>query len=86
MEGVIKNYRRGRNTQYTDQAVVEIGGVKSKKDASAYVGKTLVWKSTAGREISGKVMDTHGNTGALRVKFQRGLPGQAIGQKVSFSD
>jgi ribosomal protein L35AE/L33A len=32
--------------------------------------------------MSGKVAASHGNSGAVRVIFETGMPGQALGQKV----
>ena len=85
MEGIIKNFRRGRHTQTTNQMVVYINEVKSKEDASKLVNKTVVWKSPAGKEIKGKIRSAHGNKGAVRVLFETGMPGQAIGDKVIIS-
>lgn len=86
MKGVIKNYRRGVRTQRPNQAIVELKMVKSKKAAALLIGKKVTWKSPAGKELVGKVVDVHGNGGAIRVRFSRGMPGQAIGQQVSFSE
>lgn len=85
MEGIIKNFRRGRHTQTTNQMVVYINEVKSKEEASKLVGKTVSWKSPAGKEIKGKVRSAHGNKGAVRILFEKGMPGQAIGNKVVIS-
>ncbi|MBW2975747.1 50S ribosomal protein L35ae [Candidatus Woesearchaeota archaeon] len=82
MEGVIKNFRRGRKTQTTNQMVVVVKGVEKKEKAAELVGKTAVWKSPAGKEIKGEVRSAHGNNGALRILFEKGMPGQAIGDKV----
>ena len=86
MKGVIKNYRRGVRTQKPNQAIVEVKAVRTKKAASLLIGKRVTWKSPAGKELVGKVVDVHGNGGALRIRFERGMPGQAIGQQVSFSE
>ena len=85
MNGVIKNYRRGRNTQHTSQFVVEVDGIDSKAKATALMGKKVVWKSVGDKTITGKILATHGNAGAVRVKFEKGLPGQAIGGSVNIS-
>ena len=47
-----------------------------------FVGKEVVWKSPAGKEIKGKVSGVHGNKGVVRVIFEKGLPGQAIATEV----
>ena len=82
MKGVIGNYRRGRHTQHTDQVIVYVEGVKSKEEAGKLLGKKveLNWKN--GKMI-GKVVAIHGNNGAVRVRFSKGIPGQAIGKEVN---
>jgi large subunit ribosomal protein L35Ae len=62
--------------------VVHAEGVDSKEKAKSLVGKTVVWKSPAGKEISGKVTAPHGGKGAVRVLFEKGMPGQAIASRV----
>jgi len=85
MEGAIKNFKRGRKTQNTNQIIVVVKGVEKKEKASELVGKKVIWKSPAGKEIEGEVRSAHGNSGALRVLFKTGMPGQAIGTKVVFA-
>ena len=85
MEGIIKNYKRGRHTQTTNQMVVVVKGVSNKEEAAKLVGKKTVWKSPAGKEIIGEVRSSHGNKGAVRVLFSTGMPGQAIGSKINLS-
>ncbi len=84
MEASIINYRRGRRTMRGNQMILETKGSDSRAKAAALIGKKVVWKSTAGKEIHGKIVGAHGNSGALRARFNRGMPGQAIGGKVKF--
>lgn len=86
MHGILKNYRRGRNTQHPTQYIVEVDGIETRAKASTLNGKKVVWKSTADKPITGKVMAAHGNSGAVRAKFEKGLPGQAIGTRVSIAE
>lgn len=82
-EGIIINYRRGRRTQKTNQMVIEFDDVDKEK-AESMVGKKVVYE-TPGKEkkqIKGEITATHGGKGAVRALFERGLPGQAIGDKV----
>ena len=79
MEGVIANFRRGRHVQTGNHIIVYLA---NKSDSEKLVGKKVVWKSDNGKEFLGKVASTHGNNGALRVIFERGLPGQSLGTKV----
>ena len=82
MEGVISNFRRNRHTPSPNHMIVVVEGVDRKDKADALVGKEVMWKSTADKEINGKVASTHGNKGAVRVIFETGMPGQSLGQKV----
>jgi len=86
MHGILKNYRRGRNTQHPTQYIVEVDGIETRAKASTLNGKKVTWKSVAEKAITGKIMAAHGNSGAVRVKFDKGLPGQAIGTRVSVSE
>jgi len=82
MEGVIVNFKGSHHTQYGNQMIVQAKGVDSKEKAGKLVGKKVVWSSSAGKEIKGEVRSAHGNKGALRVLFEKGMPGQAVGTKV----
>lgn len=87
MEGIIVNYRRGRKTQTTNQMIVLVKDVESKESAEKLVGKsaTYVCDGKAKKQIKGVVSSAHGSKGALKVHFEKGMPGQAIGGKVSFN-
>jgi large subunit ribosomal protein L35Ae len=82
MKGTIVNFRMGRHTQKTSHMIIVADGVSKRDKASAMVGKEVVWKSPAGKEIKGKVASAHGNKGALRVIFEKGMPGQSLANKV----
>ena len=82
MEARIANFRMGRRTKSNNQMVVKVNGVDSREKAEKFVGKKISWKSPAGKEIKGEVRSAHGNSGALRVLFETGMPGQAVGSKV----
>lgn len=82
MEGVIVNYRKGKHSQTDNHMVVKAEGIAKKDKALAIVGKKVTWKTSSGKELIGKVAATHGNSGAVRVIFERGMPGQSVGQKV----
>ncbi len=86
MEGTIMNYRRGLGTQRTNQYIVQVEGVEEKSKADSLSGRKVVWKTTSGKEIVGKISKAHGNSGAVLARFNQGLPGQAVGTKVAISD
>jgi len=62
--------------------VVKVDNVSTRKKAEGLVGKEVVWSSPAKKEIKGKVTAIHGNSGAVRVQFETGMPGQSVGQEV----
>ncbi|MBW2999466.1 50S ribosomal protein L35ae [Candidatus Woesearchaeota archaeon] len=82
MEGIIVNFRGSRHTQYDNQMIVKVLAVDTKEKAQKLVGKKVTWTSPAKKEIKGEVRSAHGNKGALRVLFEKGMPGQALGNKV----
>ena len=84
MEAVIVNFRGGRHTKYNSQMIIDTQMPKEK--ARALIGKKVVWKSPAKKEIKGEIKTTHGNKGWLRGQFERGMPGQAIGTKVKIEN
>ncbi len=61
-------------------------GMKNREEAKKMSGKEVVWKSSAGKEIKGKISNAHGNKGLVRAIFEKGLPGQAITTDVEVLD
>ena len=84
MKARIIQFRRGRKTQKPRHFLIEIEGLKSREEASKYVGKEATWTSPGkhAKKIKGKISSAHGNKGVVRAIFERGLPGQAIGSEV----
>ena len=65
--------------------IILVKGIESKEKAKELLGKAVIWKSPAGKEIKGKIVSTHGNKSAVRAIFEKGMPGQSIGEKVSLN-
>ena len=86
--GKVVQFRQGRHTQKVRHFLIEVSGVDSREKAGKFVGSEVFWKSPGKtpKVISGKVAAAHGNKGVLRVIFEIGLPGQAIGDDVEISD
>ncbi len=82
MQGTIVNFRSSRHRQYDNHMIIEVEGVSSRLDASKLVGKEVIFKTQTNKEIKGKVASAHGNKGAVRVIFEKGMPGQSLGKKV----
>ena len=81
MNGVIVNFKQGRHHTSGNQMIVKVEGVDKKEKAEKLVGKKVVY-NTGKKDIVGKVQSSHGNSGAVRVIFETGMPGQALSQKV----
>lgn len=82
MKGTIVNFRSSRHRQKDNQMIIKVEGVSSKTDAEKLTGSKVAYKTETGREISGKVASAHGNKGAIRVLFERGMPGQSLAKTV----
>jgi len=81
--GKVAQFRRGRHTLTEKHMLIEVEGINSKEKTTELVGKTVEWKSPAGKLIKGKVSGAHGNKGVVRAIFEKGLPGQSIGTDVN---
>mgnify|MGYP006305385169 CR=1 FL=1 len=82
MKGTIANFRQGRHHQYDNHMIIVSDEFENREKAEKLVGKQVVFKTEANKEISGKVASAHGNKGAVRVIFEKGMPGQSVGKKV----
>lgn len=82
MEALINNFRMSRHRQTTNHIILTLPKVGNKEQAKKLIGKKIVFKTKTGREIKGEIKSSHGNKGAVRAIFERGLPGQAIGTKI----
>jgi large subunit ribosomal protein L35Ae len=80
-QGIITSFRRGKETQYHKQMIVEVPDVETREDAKELVGKQVFY-NTGKKRMEGEVTSAHGNSGALRVLFQTGMPGQSLGKPV----
>ncbi len=85
MKATIVNFRGGRHTQYNNQMIVKVEGSSQRKDAEKLVGRQVLF-TTVGKnkkQICGKIASPHGNSGAVRIIFETGMPGQAFGKEVA---
>lgn len=77
----IIQFRRGLKRIHEKHYIIDVG-VKSREEASKFVGKEVIWTSPAGKKIKGKISSAHGNKGMVRSIFEKGLPGQARNEEV----
>ncbi|MEK6848892.1 MAG: 50S ribosomal protein L35ae [Nanoarchaeota archaeon] len=76
-KGLVVQFRRGRQTYKPRHFLLSVGA-GSRQEAEKFVGRSVEWKSPAGKSIKGKIAAPHGNNGIVRAIFEKGLPGQAI--------
>ena len=81
-KGVVVNYRGSHKTQYPKQMIIKVLTAENKEQAAKFTGKKIIWKSPAGKEITGTIAQPHGVKGCVRVHMDKGLPGQALGSEV----
>ncbi len=75
------HFRQSRYKVNPHQMVLK--AADTAEEAAKMIGKKITWTSPAGKTISGKISALHGKKGNVRVIFtEKGLPGQALGQKV----
>ena len=82
MKASIVNYRGGRHTQKTNEMVLDVEGVANKEDAKKILKKKVEWTTPSGKKITGQITKIHGGKGCVLGRFERGLPGQALGTEV----
>jgi large subunit ribosomal protein L35Ae len=79
--GTILNYRIGIGTQNPKECLIQFAHVNSASHAGQLFNRKVVWKQ-GNTKLVGKIAGTHGKRGVVRVKFQKGVPGQALGTTV----
>lgn len=86
LEGKIINYVLSKHLQHPKNVVLRFSGVDSEGEAAKLIGRTVIWVSRGGKELRGKIVSCHGKSGAVRARFNRGLPGEALGTSVKLAE
>jgi large subunit ribosomal protein L35Ae len=79
--GKIMNYRIGIRTQSSRECLIQFANVESAAQAGRLLGQKVVWKGENKKRI-GKIVGFHGKNGVVKVRFKKGVPGQALGTTV----
>ncbi|MCJ7613371.1 50S ribosomal protein L35ae [Candidatus Bathyarchaeota archaeon] len=83
--GTILNYRIGIGTQNPKECLIQFAHVNSVSLACQLIQRKVVW-TQGDRKLIGKIAGSHGKNGVVKVKFQKGVPGQALGTTVELID
>lgn len=81
-KGIIVNY----HIAYTKEVLVDVPGVKSKREAGKLIGKKAVWIDEKGNKYTGVVSGFHGRKGTLRIKFKKSLPAKALARQIDIAE
>ena len=76
--GRIMNYRIGIRTQMSRECLVQFTRIDTAAKAGQLIGQKVIWKGE-NKQFVGKIVGFHGKNGTVRVRFKKGVPGQALG-------
>ncbi len=85
MKGIVVQFRRGRHVIEEKHFLLDLG-LPNRAEAQKMKGKSVEWRSSAGKVIKGKISDAHGNKGLVRAIFEKGLPGQAVTEEIEVKE
>jgi len=77
--GMVTSFRQSKFKQDSYQTIVQMASID---DAGKVLGARVVWLRKDGVRILGRVVARHGSKGAVRVRWNRGFPPQALGSQV----
>ena len=83
-------FRRNRDNQHANQAILRLEGVNDSQSAKYYLGKRCVYiykaptyhQGSKFRTIWGRIGRVHGGKGGVIARFSPNLPARAIGATV----
>ncbi len=79
LSGTVTSFRQSKFKQDTYQTIVTIA---TKDHGAKLIGARVVWRRKDGLQILGRIVASHGSKGAVRVRWNRGFPPQALGSQV----
>jgi large subunit ribosomal protein L35Ae len=82
-KGTFYEYPRSRRVQQNNFALIKFPSINDFGQAARLIGRMVAWEAPSGRKLRGKIVSTHGKNGAVKAKFEHGLPANAIGSEVT---
>ncbi len=79
VSGTVTAFRQSKFKQDSYQTIVDLA---DKDQAGKLLGARVEWLRPDGLRILGRVVARHGSKGAVRVRWDRGFPSQALGTQV----
>jgi len=83
--GIVVSYRIGIGTQKPKECLIHFTNINSASLACQLINRKVVWEQGDTKFI-GKISGSHGKKGVVKARFQKGLPGQALGTSVKLVD
>jgi large subunit ribosomal protein L35Ae len=75
------NYHIGIRTQSSSECLIQFAHADFVALVGHLIGQKVVWKDK-NKKLIGKIAGFHGKNDVVRVKFKKGVPGQALGTTV----
>jgi large subunit ribosomal protein L35Ae len=82
--GRIINYHIGIRTQKSDECLIQLPKTVFVAPAAQLVGRRVIWKAGKAQH-AGRIIGLHGKNGVVIAKFNKGIPGQALGNEVELA-
>ncbi len=79
LSGTVTSFRQSKFKQDSYQTIVQMA---NKEDAGKVMEARVVWLREDGLRIQGRIVARHGSKGAVRVRWNRGFPPQALGSQI----
>ena len=68
----------------SSECLIQFANMNTAAEVGQLIGRRVIWKGER-KQFIGKVVGFHGKKGVVRVKFKKGVPGQALGTKVELA-
>ncbi len=80
VSGTVTAFRQSKFKQDNYNTIVDLA---DPTQAEKLLGARVEWTRQDGLKILGQVVARHGSSGAVRVRWRRGFPPQALGTRVT---